>query len=113
MKQTASLIALAACIALAVAGCGSSTTYKASVKDYNAINPADLAVTVQVTNAGSASGTPSCTIQASDPSGAYTGIDVATLQNPVAAGQTTRFVDNIFITHQGASYVTDVTVNCT
>jgi hypothetical protein len=111
MSRTA-LIATAVITALTVAGCGGGTTYKASVMGYNVLNPADLDVAVQVTNTGQSAGTPSCTIQASDPSGAYSGIDVAALQGTVAAGQTTHFTDNIVITHEGAQYVTDVTVKC-
>jgi hypothetical protein len=116
MRRIFGLIALAAIAAIAAAcltGCGGGTTYKAKVQDYNVINPADLGVTVQVTNTGSKAGTPSCTIDAQDPSFAYSGVDVATLKDPVAPGATTHFADNITITGQGAQYVTQVTVKCT
>ena len=114
MNRPASLIAFAATagLALALAGCGGGGSYKATVMNYNVINPADLGVTVQLTNTGSSPGTPTCTIQASDPSGAYNGIDVVTLQDPVQPGQTTHFADNIVITSQGAQYVSQATVKC-
>lgn len=86
--------------------------WKARVQDYAVINPADLAVTVRVTNTGGTAGTPDCTVQASDPSGAYTGIDAATLSSPVKAGAFAVYVDNVTITSQGAQYVTQVSVSC-
>ena len=41
----------------------------------NVINPADLGVTVQVTNTGTKAGTPTCMINAQDASDAYSGFD--------------------------------------
>jgi hypothetical protein len=99
-------------IAAALSAGGGGTTYSARVQDRVVLNPASLAVTVRVTNTGSSAGTPACTIQASDPSGAYTGTDVATLRNPVAAGATAVFADDLVITSQGARFVTSVTVSC-
>lgn len=93
-------------------GGGSHTTYTAQATGQTVINPADLAVSVRVTNTGKNAATPECTIEASDPSGTYTGIDVATLKDKVAAGATTNFADNLTIKKQGARYVTDVKVTC-
>ena len=98
--------------AITLTGCGSGTTYTAKVDNYAVVNPADLSVVIEVTNTGSKPGTPSCTIDAQDPSFAYSGVDVATLANPVAPGATTHFADNVTITQQGAQYVTQVTVKC-
>lgn len=98
-------------IALVTSG-GNGASFKAKVGSFTVINPADLAVAVHVTNTGKKAATPTCTIQASDPSGAYTGFDEATLDNPVPAGQTVTYVDNVTISSQGASYVTSVTVSC-
>ena len=91
---------------------GGGAKYAASVQGYSVINPADLGVTVKVTNTGSGTGTPDCTINAQDASGAYHGFDQVTLQGTLAAGATTRFADNVTITSQGARYVTQVTVSC-
>jgi hypothetical protein len=93
-------------------GTGSHTTYRAEVTGRTVINPADLAVSVRVTNTGKSAGTPECTLEASDPSGAYTGIDVATPKGTLAAGATVNFADNLTIKKQGARYVTDVKVTC-
>ncbi|MGH3194019.1 MAG: DUF4307 domain-containing protein [Streptosporangiaceae bacterium] len=112
MKRSATLIALAAAVILALAGCGSGTTYKAKIMDYNVLNPADLGVTVQVTNTGQSTGTPTCQISAQDPSYAYHGFDEVTLEGTLAPGQTTHFADNIVITSQGAQYVSQATVTC-
>ena len=98
-------------VVIATSG-GSGGSFKAVVADYVVINPADLAVTIHVTNTGSSAATPTCTVDAQDPSGAYSGVDVGTLASPVAAGQTTTYVDNVTITHEGAQYVTQVTVSC-
>jgi hypothetical protein len=51
------------------------------------VNPADLDVTVSVRNTGTEPGTPDCTINASDPSGAYHGYDEAVLKGNLAAGR--------------------------
>ncbi len=90
-----------------------SAKYTAHVQDQLVINPADLAVTIRVTNSGKAAGTPECTVQASDPGGAYTGTDVGTLNSPIKAGAFAVYVDNVTITGQGAGYVTQVSVSCT
>ena len=92
---------------------GPKASWKARVQDYVVINPADLAVTVRVTNTGKAAGTPTCTVNAQDPSGAYTGFDSGTLTKPIAAGSFGVYVDNVTITSQGARFVTQVTVSCT
>ena len=97
-------------IAVATSG-GSGGSFKTAVS-YTVNNPADLAVAVHDTNTGKTAATPTCTVSASDPSGAYTGFDEGTLDNPVPAGQTVTYVDNVTITGQGAQYVTSVTVSC-
>jgi hypothetical protein len=93
-------------------GSGSHSTYTAEVTGRTVINPADLAVSARVTNMGKSAATPECTLEASDPSGTYTGIDVATLKGNLKAGATTNFADNLTIKRQGARYITDVKVNC-
>lgn len=102
-------------LAVILAGCGtgtSATTWTATVTGFSAASPADLSVTVRVTNTGATAGTPSCTIQAHDASYAYTGIDVVGLQQPVPAGAFRFFTDDVAITGQGAQYVTQVKVSC-
>lgn len=99
-------------IAISVATSGGGTTWKAHVENSVVINPADLAVAVQVTNTGSTAGTPTCTVTAQDPSDAYGGFDEGTLTSPVQPGATTTYVDNVTISGQGARYVTQVSVTC-
>lgn len=106
------IIAIIAIIWFVSSHHGGGAKYKASVVSYSVINPADLGVIVAVTNDGSKAGTPTCMINASDPGGAYTGFDSVTLEGTLAAGATTHFSDNFVITHQGAQYVTQVTVSC-
>jgi hypothetical protein len=96
----------------AASGPAPAPAWRARVERTAVISPAGLAVTVKVTNTGHAAGTPQCTVQASDPSGAYSGFDTATLAKPVHPGVTVLYVDNIVITSQGAARVTKVTVSC-
>jgi hypothetical protein len=91
---------------------GGGTTYRATAISRLAVNPATLAVTVRVTDTGKTAGTPSCTINAGDPSGAYSGDDIATLKKAIQPGQSVLFADDLVITHQGARYITQVSVNC-
>ena len=93
-------------------GGGSSGSFKATVENYAEIDPGDLAVTVQVTNTGKTAATPTCTVNAGDASGAYSGFDEETLTRPVQPGQTVTYVDNVTITGNGAQYVTQAGVSC-
>lgn len=102
----------AAPLLLASCSSGPAATFRASITNRAVINPATLAVTIQVTNTSKAAGTPQCTIQASDASGSYSGTDVATMRSQLAQGKTTTFVDDLTITSQGARFVTSVTVKC-
>ncbi len=111
LRRTTGLIA-SAVTALVLAGCGPGTTYKATVTGTSVLNPADLGVTVQVTNTGQSAGTPTCQITAQDPSYAYTGFSQVTLKGTLQPGQTTHFADNVTITGQGAQYVTQAAVKC-
>jgi len=87
--------------------------YKATVVSSLPVNPADLAVTVRVRNTGTESGTPECTINASDPSGTYHGFDIATFRGRLRGGQVAAYTDQVVITSQGSAYVTSVSVHCT
>jgi hypothetical protein len=91
---------------------GPSSAWSAKATNYVVLNPADLGVTVQVTNTGKAAGMPDCQISAQDPDYAYHGFDDVTLKDPVQPGQTTHFADSFVITGQGAQYVTEVQVKC-
>jgi hypothetical protein len=65
-----------------------------------------------VTNSGSKSGTPTCTIGAQNSSYKYIGIGDATLRGSVAPGATVTFVTDLAIARQGALYVAQVMVIC-
>lgn len=104
-------LAIGGAIAL-FSGGSSGAKYTATVSDFTAVNPADLAVTLKITNSGSKSGKPTCTVQANDPSYTYTGIDVGDLTDPIAQGATITTVMNLTISKQGAQYVTNATAKC-
>jgi hypothetical protein len=89
----------------------SSSSYVATAEGEPA-NPASLTVFVEVTNTGDTTGTPECTVRASDPSSAYTGFDVFTLGESIGPGESSRFTGTIVITGQGAAYVTEITAEC-
>jgi hypothetical protein len=90
----------------------SAAQYKASVAFTKVVNPADLNVYFTVTNTGKSAGSPQRTVNASDQSGAYSGINEGTLPQPVQPGQTEKAVMPVTITSQGAKYVSNVTVTC-
>jgi len=86
--------------------------YSASTTGSTVIDPATLSVSFKVTNNGSSSADPTCTIQAQNANDSYSGIDQFQLQGSIAPGQTTTSADSITITNQGAQYVTQTTIKC-
>ena len=90
----------------------SSGSFTAKVTGTTVINPATLAVTIQVTNTGTSAATPMCTVDATAPARAYTGVNAGSLSAPVQPGQTMTTVMDVVITGQGARYVTQATVSC-
>jgi hypothetical protein len=91
---------------------GGGATWTAKVDGYKVISPADLQVTIQVTNTGSKAGTATCTVTASASSSAYAGSSKGTLSGTVAPGQAATAAVNITITNRGARYITDTSVRC-
>lgn len=76
------------------------------------VNPATLRVYGEVKNTGTASGKPSCTVQAHDGNYTYTGTDIVTRTSDLKVGGQWDFVDDLTVTHQGAAYVTKVDLDC-
>ena len=81
-------------VTLTSGGAGGGAKYSAHVVSYTAINQADLSVAIRVINAGAKPGMPTCTINARDPSGTYTGIDAATLPVTVEPGASATVVES-------------------
>ena len=109
------VVAVAIGIGISVAtsgGGGSGASWKARTDGFIVINPGDIAVTLKITNTGKTAATPTCTVNASDPAGSYTGVFQGTLQNTVQPGRTTTTVANVSVSNNGAQYVTDVSVSC-
>jgi len=88
-------------------------SFKATVTGYTAVDPAELSVGLRVTNTGKTPAVPTCTVDASSPNGAYSGVDAASLTEALQPGQTVATAIPVTITGQGAEYVTSVTVSCT
>jgi hypothetical protein len=107
------LIVVIVVILAVSSGSGSSgPAWRARAVRFAVISPAGLAVTAKVTNTGTKAATPECTVNASDPAGAYTGVDIFTLKDAVRPGRSAFFTGDLTITGEGARYVTKVTVTC-
>jgi hypothetical protein len=107
------LIAVIVVVLVAVNG-GTNVSYRASIVSMQPTNAAEVNVSVQVTNTGSDSGTPACTVNVRSPNGAYTGEGVLTAHQPLPKGSQTTLQGTITVTHQGAHNVTPAasSLNC-
>ncbi|GIH69410.1 hypothetical protein [Sphaerimonospora thailandensis] len=130
--KTSRLLITAAVTALLLTGCGSEGNggpYRAALADgqpltapaggwtpggsVTVVNPSDLRVTFTVTNTGSQTGTPTCTLNATDPSGHYSGWDSAALKKPLQPGKSRSGQIDLAIDSDGARHVTELTIDCT
>ena len=105
------LIAIIVVVLVVVNG-GTNVSYRASIVSMQPTNSAEVNVSVQVTNTGSDSGTPACTINVKSPT--YTGEGVLTAHQPLPKGAQTTLQGTITVTHQGAHNVTPAasSLNC-
>src|SRR5262252_9460164 len=71
-----SVLAILIIIVAAASGSGGGGPYRARVTGHTVLNPALVAVQVQVTNTGKTAGTPEITITVSGPRGANPSTDV-------------------------------------
>lgn len=88
------------------------TTYRVENFEFEVENPASIRVFADVTNTGGEIGSPSCEVEAADPSGAYRGFGTFDLP-PVAPGEVGRLVGVLVIRNEGAGFVDDATIVCT
>jgi len=86
--------------------------YTASIDTVRVVNPASVEVSATVRNIGGSSGTPTCTVRASDTSGAYSGWGIFDFDRSISAGGQDGFRGTIIITNEGASFVTDTEIEC-
>lgn len=98
----------------------SSSTSNSSERSYPVtfvrsavVNPAALSVVFSVTNDGTESVSPSCTIRMQDSGGTYKGFDFFDITNPISAGQTKQIVVQLTITKEGAQYADQFSGECT
>ncbi len=107
------LIVVIVVVLIAVNG-GTNVSYRASIASMQPTNAAEVNVSVQVTNTGSDSGTPACTVNVRSPGGAYTGEGVVTAHQPLPKGGQTTLQGTITVTNQGARHVTPAasSLNC-
>lgn len=77
------------------------------------INPATISVAFNVTNDGTQSITPKCTVRMQDSSGTYKGFDFFDITDAIAANQTKQIVVQLTITNEGAEFADSFSGECT
>lgn len=85
--------------------------FKERVLNTSVVNPATLNVVMEIRNTGDAPGSPDCTVDASDPSGTYSGFDIFEI-GEIKPGKVDRGNGNITIENEGAVFVTEVNIEC-
>lgn len=91
-----------------------SPKYRATVLNVFPSNRQELNVSVKVANIGKAAGTPQCTIDATSPGGADSGVTAVTASKPIKPGAFSVFTVTVTITHTSATLVqkSGVRVSC-
>ena len=77
-----------------------------------AVNPATLSVVFKVTNDGTESVKPSCTIRMQDSSGTYKGYDIFDIIDSIEGSQTKQVIIQLTITNEGAEYADQFSGEC-
>jgi hypothetical protein len=86
-------------------------TYTATWMFTDVVNPASVNVTFLIQNTSTVAGKPSCTVNVSDASGAYSGFNQGDWAQMAAKGIIKAQLP-VVVTHEGAVYVTDTKVTC-
>lgn len=86
--------------------------YPATVDGIAVLDPATVVVRFTVSNNGSESVSPSCTVRVQNAGGSYHGFDVFSM-NPIAPGASVHASGKIVITSQGAQFATQSSISCT
>lgn len=86
--------------------------YKIKIVGNSYADPTSRRVTFTVTNTGKAAGSPACTVDVSNESGAYNGYEYITWDTPLEPGERKYFEGLIIITNEGAAYATHAEVSC-
>lgn len=91
--------------------------YTATVDDTTVEDPATVNVDYTVTNTGTGSGYPTCSVQAKNANGSYYGESVRVLKDtpltaPLAPKASVSVGQNVTVTHNGAAFADQVTVTC-
>ncbi len=77
--------------------------------------PTEVSVSVVVRNVGSTPAVPECTVNLGSAGDAYTGSSQLTSRAPISPGQETRLTGTVFISDEGAAFLSPSasTVECT
>jgi len=87
--------------------------YTAKIVDSRVVNPATWQFDAQVKNTGTAEGKPKCTVRAHDESNTYKGFDFFEKETPLQPEKIWYWSGNLTITKEGATFVTETSINCT
>lgn len=80
--------------------------------DITVVNPATVAVAVQVTNIGAAAALPTCVLAVQDRTRLHHGSGMFSVRDPIAPGRSTSFTARLQVTGLGAADVTQATAVC-
>lgn len=89
-----------------------SPAIKAKLLEDKVINPGSIEVTFRVRNVTSTPVLGQCTVNAQDPSGAYSGWEQFSWSKEIPAGEWFVATGPVIITNDGAAYVTDIDIDC-
>ena len=89
-----------------------SRSYPVSFVRSAEVNPATLSVVFKVTNDGTQSVMPKCTVTMQDASGTYKGWDVFDITDPIEPNVTKQIIVQLTITKQGAAFANQFSGDC-
>lgn len=87
-------------------------SFKSKVLNYAPDSPAALHVYVRTVNTGNVDVAADCTVQASDATSHYFGVDTFIIKPDIGAGDIRFWNGSLIVTNEGAQYVTRVKVEC-
>lgn len=104
-------IAIIVGVVMAVTG-GAKAKYQASSNGIAVISSKEISVGFRVTNTGKKSGTPNCSIEATNPpQNTNIGTTIITASSPIAPGQTQTSAATMTVNNQGAATITKAVIS--
>jgi Domain of unknown function (DUF4307) len=91
---------------------GSASKYSASILKVSQVNPSTVSVQLKVTNNGSKSGSPLCTVEVGNRNAGYTGNNEFVMNDNPAPGKSVTATQQVTVSNQGAAKVTQGSISC-